>query len=165
MVVGVIIFAVAPGDDYSRAAIARAGCRNSILFVIPARFNWQAPLEVAEDDAVALIRNGPPFLISVTVVRASLGKSARIVVSTGTQSTSRASIGSVRNWVAAKLSKRVRAKKLLCCDRLAIDLINGSELLRQWVDDLGATPADLDNLAAADEKSWIEERESVLLYK
>lgn len=49
--------------------------------------------------------------------------------------------------------------------RLAIDLINGSELLRQWVDDIGATPRDLDNLAAADEDSWREERESALLYR
>jgi uncharacterized protein YbbC (DUF1343 family) len=50
-------------------------------------------------------------------------------------------------------------------DRLAIDLINGSELLRQWVDDLGAKPADLDALAIPDEDSWSEERESVLLYR
>jgi len=50
-------------------------------------------------------------------------------------------------------------------DRLAIDLINGSELLRQWVDDSTATPADLDALAISDEKSWGEERESVLLYR
>jgi uncharacterized protein YbbC (DUF1343 family) len=49
-------------------------------------------------------------------------------------------------------------------DRLAIDLINGSELLRQWVDDAAATPADLDKLATADEKSWIEERTSVKIY-
>ena len=28
-------------------------------------------------------------------------------------------------------------------NRLAIDLINGSELLRQWVDDSAATPGDL----------------------
>jgi len=49
--------------------------------------------------------------------------------------------------------------------RLAIDLINGSELLREWVDDPAAMPADLDTLAAADEKSWREERESVLLYR
>ena len=50
-------------------------------------------------------------------------------------------------------------------DRLAIDLINGSELLRQWVDDPGAKPADLDALAIPDEDSWYEERESVLLYR
>jgi uncharacterized protein YbbC (DUF1343 family) len=49
-------------------------------------------------------------------------------------------------------------------DRLAIDLINGSEILRQWVDDPAATPADLDSLAAADEASWTEERKSALLY-
>jgi hypothetical protein len=50
-------------------------------------------------------------------------------------------------------------------DRLAIDLINGSELLREWVDDMAATPPDLDALAGADEQAWLEERESVLLYR
>jgi uncharacterized protein YbbC (DUF1343 family) len=50
-------------------------------------------------------------------------------------------------------------------DRLAIDLINGSPLLRQWVDDPNATPADLDALAEPDEASWREEREDVLLYR
>jgi len=49
--------------------------------------------------------------------------------------------------------------------RLAIDLINGSELLRQWVDDPSATPADLDTLAEPDEIAWGEEREAVLLYR
>jgi uncharacterized protein YbbC (DUF1343 family) len=49
--------------------------------------------------------------------------------------------------------------------RLAIDLINGSELLRQWVDDPEATPADLDALAEPDEVAWREEREAVLLYR
>ncbi|HTO43370.1 MAG TPA: DUF1343 domain-containing protein [Burkholderiales bacterium] len=50
-------------------------------------------------------------------------------------------------------------------DRLAIDLINGSELLRQWVDDLGARPAELDALAERDEATWREEREAVMLYR
>jgi len=50
-------------------------------------------------------------------------------------------------------------------DRLAIDLINGSELLRQWVDNPAATPNDLDTLAMADEQSWIEERDLVVLYR
>ncbi len=49
-------------------------------------------------------------------------------------------------------------------DRLAIDLINGSELLRHWVDDPAATPADLDALAGADEAAWLEERRAVLCY-
>jgi uncharacterized protein YbbC (DUF1343 family) len=49
-------------------------------------------------------------------------------------------------------------------DRLAIDVINGSELLRQWVDDPTAMPADLDALAAPDEAAWIRERAAVLLY-
>jgi len=50
-------------------------------------------------------------------------------------------------------------------DRLAIDLINGSELLRLWVDDPAATPADLDTLTLPDETAWIEERETVRLYR
>ena len=49
-------------------------------------------------------------------------------------------------------------------DRLAIDLINGGEALRQWVDDASAAPADLDALAAPDEAAWLSERQSVLLY-
>jgi uncharacterized protein YbbC (DUF1343 family) len=50
-------------------------------------------------------------------------------------------------------------------DRLAIDVINGSPLLREWVDDAGATPADLESLAAADERAWLHERASFLLYR
>ena len=50
-------------------------------------------------------------------------------------------------------------------DRLAIDLINGSPLLREWVDDASATPADLDALTQRDEQSWLEEREASLLYR
>jgi uncharacterized protein YbbC (DUF1343 family) len=49
--------------------------------------------------------------------------------------------------------------------RLAIDVINGSELLRRWVDDPAATPGDLETLAGADETAWREEREAVLLYR
>jgi len=49
--------------------------------------------------------------------------------------------------------------------RLAIDVINGSELLRAWVDDPAATAADLDALAHPDEDAWREEREAVLLYR
>ena len=50
-------------------------------------------------------------------------------------------------------------------DRLAIDLINGSGLLREWVDDSAATAADLDALAKPDEEAWREAREAVLLYR
>lgn len=49
-------------------------------------------------------------------------------------------------------------------DRLAIDVINGSPLLREWVDDSNATAEDLDKLAQADEKKWNEESGSFLLY-
>jgi uncharacterized protein YbbC (DUF1343 family) len=50
-------------------------------------------------------------------------------------------------------------------DRLAIDLINGGEALRQWVDDPSAQAADLDALAVPDEKAWLSERGSFLIYR
>ena len=50
-------------------------------------------------------------------------------------------------------------------DRLAIDLINGGELLRQWVDDPQATPDDLEALAGVDEAAWMAEQEAVMLYR
>jgi len=50
-------------------------------------------------------------------------------------------------------------------DRLAIDLINGGELLRQWVDDPEATPGDLEALAVTDEAAWVEVQEEVMLYR
>ena len=49
-------------------------------------------------------------------------------------------------------------------DRLAIDLINGSPLLREWVDDASSTPEDLERLASVDEARWIEEIEAFKLY-
>lgn len=49
-------------------------------------------------------------------------------------------------------------------DQLAIDLINGSELLRAWVDDDNAIPADLDGPTLADEQRWKGECASVLVY-
>jgi uncharacterized protein YbbC (DUF1343 family) len=48
--------------------------------------------------------------------------------------------------------------------RLAIDLINGSELLREWVDDPQAEAGDLDALARHDELAWSEARRELLLY-
>ena len=50
-------------------------------------------------------------------------------------------------------------------DRLAIDLINGSPLLRQWVDDPGSGPEQLDRLSAADEAAWRRETAAFLLYR
>ena len=49
-------------------------------------------------------------------------------------------------------------------DKLAIDVINSSSLLREWVDDAGAEAGDLDALATADERTWKEEQREVLLY-
>ena len=49
-------------------------------------------------------------------------------------------------------------------NRLAIDLINGSPLLRAWVDDPSAKPVDLDTLTGPDEVAWEETRRKFLLY-
>ena len=49
-------------------------------------------------------------------------------------------------------------------ERLAIDLIAGSELLRQWVDDPQAMPDDLEALAGADEAAWQDGRRRFLHY-
>ena len=50
-------------------------------------------------------------------------------------------------------------------ERLAIDLINGSPLLREWVDDAASAPADLDTLAQPDEKAWQQASSDFLLYR
>ena len=50
-------------------------------------------------------------------------------------------------------------------DRLAIDLINGSPLLREWVDDERAVAADLDALAQPDERDWLQRSADLLLYR
>jgi uncharacterized protein YbbC (DUF1343 family) len=48
--------------------------------------------------------------------------------------------------------------------KLAIDVINGGPLLREWVDDAAGTPQDLDALALADEQAWLSERQALLRY-
>ena len=47
--------------------------------------------------------------------------------------------------------------------KLAIDVINGSPLLREWVDG-AAAPGDLDTLALQDERDWHQQRKPCLLY-
>jgi uncharacterized protein YbbC (DUF1343 family) len=49
-------------------------------------------------------------------------------------------------------------------DRLAIDVINGSPLLREWVDDAAAGPGDLEAITAVDERRWESERRAWLRY-
>jgi len=49
-------------------------------------------------------------------------------------------------------------------DRLAIDVINGSPLLREWVDDAHAVPEDLEAMTRPDERAWEKERSGYLLY-
>ncbi len=48
--------------------------------------------------------------------------------------------------------------------KLAIDVINGSPLLREWVDAADAQAGDLDALTGPDESAWREERERYLIY-
>lgn len=48
--------------------------------------------------------------------------------------------------------------------KLPIDVINGSPLLREWVDDNQAEPQDLDVLTLPDEQAWAEERQAFLRY-
>jgi uncharacterized protein YbbC (DUF1343 family) len=48
--------------------------------------------------------------------------------------------------------------------KLPIDVINGSPLLREWVDDQGSESGDLDALAISDEQAWLEGRRPYLLY-
>ena len=48
--------------------------------------------------------------------------------------------------------------------KLAIDVINGSPLLREWVDDAGAAAGDLDALTTPDEAAWADEVRPFLIY-
>jgi len=48
--------------------------------------------------------------------------------------------------------------------KLAIDVINGGSVLREWVDDATAAPGDLDALALPDEAAWLSERREHMLY-
>jgi uncharacterized protein YbbC (DUF1343 family) len=84
--------------------------------------------------------------------------------------------GAFRPWrlvaLALKALRKMRPDEALWrafpyeyeSERLAFDLINGSDLLRRWVDDPDAEPADLEATASADEASWREERDPLLLY-
>jgi uncharacterized protein YbbC (DUF1343 family) len=85
--------------------------------------------------------------------------------------------GAFRPWrlvaLALKTLRRMRPDEELWrvfpyeyeSERLAFDLINGSDILRRWVDEPAAAPADLEGLASADEASWREEIDPVLLYR
>jgi len=48
--------------------------------------------------------------------------------------------------------------------KLPIDVINGSPMLREWVDDAASTAGDLDAITRPDEEAWEEERAPFLLY-
>lgn len=48
--------------------------------------------------------------------------------------------------------------------KLPIDVINGGPALREWVDDVNSTAADLDAIAEPDEAAWVETRKPFLIY-
>ncbi|HOZ27819.1 MAG TPA: DUF1343 domain-containing protein, partial [Hyphomonadaceae bacterium] len=48
--------------------------------------------------------------------------------------------------------------------KLPIDVINGSPLLREWVDDPAAQPGDLDAITQPDEQAWAAVRRPHLRY-
>lgn len=48
--------------------------------------------------------------------------------------------------------------------KLPIDVINGSPLLREWVDDDAAMPRDLEAMTAPEEEAWDQERAQFLKY-
>ena len=48
--------------------------------------------------------------------------------------------------------------------KLPIDVICGGPLLKEWVDDMAATPQDLEALAVPEEQSWLSERQPHLRY-
>ena len=49
-------------------------------------------------------------------------------------------------------------------ERLAIDVINGGPMLREWVDDPAATPRDLEALVTPDETRWQQSVRDLLRY-
>lgn len=50
-------------------------------------------------------------------------------------------------------------------DKLAIDVINGSTLLREWVDDNTTQSNDLELITEKEEKNWKEQTKAYVLYK
>ena len=48
--------------------------------------------------------------------------------------------------------------------KLAIDVINGSSMMREWVDDVRAVPGDLDTMTLPDEADWTEQSAKFQLY-
>ncbi len=50
-------------------------------------------------------------------------------------------------------------------DKLAIDVINGGSILREWVEDSNAAPGDLEKIADADETIWRNGIDNILIYR
>ena len=49
--------------------------------------------------------------------------------------------------------------------RLAFDVINGGPRLRQWIEDLKSTAADLEAMTVPEERAWDQARAEVLIYR
>ena len=67
-------------------------------------------------------------------------------------------------WLMLALTLALVAVGVWSFGKLPIDVINGSTILREWVDDAGAEAGDLDAVAKPDEAAWIEERRAYLIY-
>jgi len=61
MVFSIVVFAAFAGDNAPGAAITAPGCRYGKFSIVTALLERQAPLEIAEHRAVALIGKGPAF--------------------------------------------------------------------------------------------------------
>ena len=122
--------------------------------------------DAATRAAVAARLPAAPVLVRAHVPqarRASSAPACRSTSRTAPTTTRRSGRGGCRRWRSRRCARCTPTTTLWRDfpyeyehDRLAIDLINGSELLRQWVDDAAATPGDLDALATPDEDAWRE---------
>jgi len=74
MVVAVVIFAVATGDNASCPAVARFRGRYCVFMIITAPFDRQVPFEIAEYYAVPLVRIGSTLLDQSKRVAGFLGQ-------------------------------------------------------------------------------------------
>ena len=49
-------------------------------------------------------------------------------------------------------------------ERLAFDVINGGEIVREWIENPAASIEDMEKILSADEMKWRESIEPILIY-
>ena len=117
---------------------------------------------VAAAAAACVPAGSSPRSTSTPASCARASRSTSTMARTSTANSSRGDCWPARSSASAGCAANTRcgatSRTNTSKTRLAIDLINGSPLLREWVDDPAATPADLDALARRDEREWEEER-------